>query len=223
VSPSASSVLDDVDHVVWDWNGTLLDDHDHCVRVMNHMLVSKGLPETDLHSYRKHFDFPAKRYYERLGFDVGPAEWEALARFFIETYDGGVDACALQPQAADVLTRLHAQGKTSSILTAARGATLGPLLERHGIRHFFTEIVGLDDHYAHGKLELGVAWIRRSAVDPRRTLLVGDTVHDFEVASAMGIRCVLVAAGHHARERLEACGCPVLDELGDLGRAQPAA
>ncbi|HEX4335428.1 MAG TPA: HAD family hydrolase [Polyangiaceae bacterium] len=211
-----TSLLQDVDHVVWDWNGTLLDDHAHCVDVLNAMLRKKSLPEIDGEKYRAYFDFPVKRYYERLGFDVGPAEWEDLATFFITTYDGGVEGCALAPRARDVLTALRARGKTSSILSAARKVTLEPLLATHGIRDFFTEVVGLDDHYARGKLELAVGWMRSSAVAPARTLFVGDTVHDFEVATAMGVRPVLVAAGHQSRERLEACGCPVIDDLGAL-------
>ena len=210
------ALLDEVDHVIWDWNGTLLDDHEHCVAVLNRMLRAKGLPETDASRYRLHFDFPAKSYYERLGFDVGPRAWEELATLFIETYDEGVDGCSLQPHAPEVLALLERDGKTSSVLSAARHATLEPLLERHGIRRFFTEIVGLSDHYARGKLELGVEWIRTRRMTPSRALLVGDTVHDFEVATAMGVRCVLLAAGHHARERLEACGCPVVDGLDEL-------
>jgi phosphoglycolate phosphatase len=222
----ASVLLDDVEHVIWDWNGTLLDDHELCVQVLNRMLRTKGLSETDVDRYRLEFDFPAKHYYQRLGFDVGPLAWEELATFFVNTYDQGAFGCSLHPHVRDVLARLRADGKTSSILSAARRVTLDPLLEHHGIRDHFTEVVGLDDHYAHGKLDLGMAWLRSAKVPPGRALLVGDTVHDFEVASAMGVRCVLVAAGHQARHRLEACGCVVVDDVEELVaglRGQPAA
>jgi phosphoglycolate phosphatase len=43
-------------------------------------------------------------------------------------------------------------------------------------------------------------------MDPARVLLVGDTVHDSEVAGKMGIECWLVEGGHHMEERLRETG-----------------
>jgi phosphoglycolate phosphatase len=212
----AHVLADDVEHVIWDWNGTLLDDHAHSVSVTNAMLRAEGLPETDAARARLLFDFPAKRYYERLGFDLAPGRWEKLAAIFIESYDLGVEVCALHVHAREVLVMLQERGRKSSILSAARKSSIEPLLERHGIGRFFTDVVGLDDHYAHGKVELGMEWLRSSAIPRERTVLIGDTVHDYEVARAMDVRCVLFAGGHHARERLEQCGCPVVDRLEEL-------
>ena len=50
----------------------------------------------------------------------------------------------------------------------------------------------------------------------RRALLIGDTDHDQEVAAEMGIDCILIPAGHQSRERLQACGVPVLQSLEEL-------
>jgi phosphoglycolate phosphatase len=217
IPPRRPPVLaDDVEHVIWDWNGTLLDDHAHTVSVTNAMLRAEGLPETDRTRARVLFDFPAKRYYERLGFDLAPGRWEELAALFIESYDRGVEECDLHLYAREVLAILKERGRNSSILSAARKSSIEPLLEKHAIGRFFTDVVGLDDHYAHGKVELGLNWLRASAIPRERTVLIGDTVHDFEVAQAMDVRCVLFAGGHHARERLEQCGCPVVDRLEEL-------
>jgi phosphoglycolate phosphatase len=212
----AHVLAEDVDHVIWDWNGTLLDDHAHTVRVTNAMLRAEGLPETDAARARVLFDFPAKRYYERLGFNLAPGRWEKIAALFIESYDEGVDECGLHAHAREVLAILQERGRNSSILSAARTTSIEPLLRRHGIDGLFTDVVGLDDHYAHGKVELGIEWLRSRGIPKERALLIGDTVHDFEVSRAMGVRCVLFAGGHHARERLEQCGCPIVDRLDEL-------
>ncbi len=216
MAPSIQHLLADVDHVVWDWNGTLIDDHACCVQVINTLLREEGLPEIDRARYRAQFDFPVRRYYERLGFDLEGERWESLAARFIEGYERRVAECRLHDAAVDVLSAVSSRGARSSILSAARATAIEPLLERYGVRGFFTEIVGLDDHYANGKLKLGVDWIRSRSFDRERVILVGDTVHDFEVANAMGIRCVLVSAGHHDRRRLEQCGCAVVDRLQEL-------
>ena len=52
--------------------------------------------------------------------------------------------------------------------------------------------------------------------------MIGDTLHDAEVARAMGTRCMLVARGHHSRETLLTAGVPVAATLMDR-RRWPAA
>ncbi|HSR88152.1 MAG TPA: HAD hydrolase-like protein, partial [Pontiella sp.] len=74
----------------------------------------------------------------------------------------------------------------------------------------------LNDIYAAGKVENGKQYIARQATDPEHVLFVGDTVHDFEVAQAMGVNCVLVACGHNSRPRLDACGVPVFKSLAEV-------
>jgi phosphoglycolate phosphatase len=201
---------------VWDWNGTLLDDHEHCVAVMNVLLREEGLLELDVDRYRTLFDFPVRSYYERLGFSLDADRWEELSARFITDYDRGVHQCALHEGATEVLGGLHRAGTRNTILSAARRTSVESLLAQYRIEHFFDEIIGLDDHYAAGKSDLGIEWSGSTGVPPETVLLVGDTVHDYEVAEAMGVRCVLVARGHHSRERLGRCGCPVVDALTDI-------
>jgi phosphoglycolate phosphatase len=46
--------------------------------------------------------------------------------------------------------------------------------------------------------------------------MVGDTLHDFEVAQHAGIQCILVASGHQSRQRLEKSRAPVVGSLCEL-------
>lgn len=206
----------DFSQVVWDWNGTLLDDHEHCVAIMNGLLREHGLAELDVVRYRSVFDFPVRRYYERLGFSLDELRWRALAARFIGEYERGVHACTLHAGAADLLSALAERGIRNTILSAARRASVEDLLGHFGVREYFEDVVGLDDDYAAGKAEIGVEWVERCPTPRDSIVLIGDTVHDFEVAEAMGIRCILVAAGHQARDRLERCGCPVVSRLTDV-------
>lgn len=140
-----------VRHVAWDRNGTLLDDHDHCIAVMNVLLREEGLAELDVERYRRVFDFPVRRYYESLGFSLDAARWEALAARFIGDYDRGVGDCRLHDGARELLNALTEAGVRSTILSAARRTSVEERLGRYGIRGFFDSVVGLDDHYAGGK------------------------------------------------------------------------
>ena len=52
--------------------------------------------------------------------------------------------------------------------------------------------------------------------NPAEVVMIGDTVHDFEVAQAMGTDCILISNGHNSRERLEKTGVLVLDSLEEV-------
>ena len=81
-------------------------------------------------------------------------------------------------------------------------------------------MTGLDNIYAHSKTELGRAWVAELGIPAGDILLIGDTLHDLEVARELGVDCVLVAAGHHPADRLRRATDRVLDNLRDL-RAVP--
>ena len=66
--------------VVWDWNGTLLNDVELNCAIMNRMLLERGKkPLPDLETYRRIFGFPIKGYYERAGFDFSREPYEDVA------------------------------------------------------------------------------------------------------------------------------------------------
>ena len=56
--------------VIWDFNGTILDDVAAGIASVNKMLSDRGLPTIkDEEHYRKIFRFPIIEYYRALGFD----------------------------------------------------------------------------------------------------------------------------------------------------------
>jgi phosphoglycolate phosphatase len=208
-------------HIIWDWNGTLLDDLDLCVDVMNGSLRRRGLPLLDRARYHALFDFPVRDYYARLGFDLTRDTFEALSVEFITGYDARRFDCALQPGTREILTAAGRAGLTQSILSAYRGETLREIVTHFGFASHFIRLNGLSDIYAHSKTELGRAWIAELGLPPRDVLMVGDTLHDLDVAAAMGVDCVLVANGHHPEPRLRARTDRIVPSLDAL-RADPA-
>ena len=53
-------------YVLWDWNGTLLDDVDASIDCVNVLLEKLGLQKTNKDEYFEHMDMPIKKYYENL-------------------------------------------------------------------------------------------------------------------------------------------------------------
>ncbi len=200
-------------HIVWDWNGTLLDDVDYSIAVMNGLLARRGLPLLDRARYHELFDFPVRDYYYRLGFDATRDSFEQLSVEFISAYDEHRWGCRLHRGVPEILAAVSRLGATQSILSAYRHETLHEIVGHFGLTPHFIRLTGLDNIFAHSKAELGRAWIAELGLPPTEVLMVGDTLHDLDVAREMGVDCVLVAAGHHPAARLRARHDRVLDEL----------
>lgn len=205
-------------HIIWDWNGTLWDDTWLCVEINNHMLQRRGLPEISADTYRDTLCFPVDRYYCQLGFDYDCDPYSTLAEEFIAEYERRRFECELQPGARELIQSLSERNMPQAVLSAYQHDTLLQAVDYFKLTHFFDDIIGLNDIYAAGKVKNGQRYISRQETDPDQVLFIGDTVHDFEVAEAMGVKSVLVANGHNSRPRLETCDVPVVDTLLDVRR-----
>ena len=190
-------------HIIWDWNGTLLNDRWLCVAVINDMLAPRGLPAMTEARYRGMFDFPVKDYYVRLGFDFQQEAFEKVAIEFIDVYHKRWPECELQPGTLEVLPACAKLGLSQSVLSAMEHNSLVRMIGHFELEPYFKELVGIDDHYADGKIENGKRHLRQLGLQPAEVLFIGDTVHDFDVATAIGVDCLLLTHGHHATERSE--------------------
>lgn len=207
-----------MEYVIWDWNGTLWDDTWLCTEINNTMLRRRGLREITLEDYRENLCFPVSDYYARIGFNYEETSYEELAHEFIAAYEERRFECGLHPGARELICRITAQRIPQAVLSAYKHEALLQALDYFELGTSFDEVVGLNDVYAAGKFENGIAFIQRIDCSPEKVLLIGDTIHDFEVAQAMGVQCVLLACGHNSRSRLECCGVSVYDTFTDFSR-----
>ncbi|MBN1457324.1 MAG: HAD family hydrolase [Sedimentisphaerales bacterium] len=203
-------------HIIWDWNGTLFDDAHLCVEILNTMMVKRGLHTITLEDYRKEFGFPVIDFYKMLTFDFEQEDFDDIANEYISLYNSNRSQCKLRNNAIEVLQAIEQAGLKQSILSAYHQELLEQIVEQTGIRHFFESLSGLNDYYANCKIDLGKKLIKGMGLDAGRVLLIGDTVHDFEVSKELGCDCVLLTDGHQSRDRLEKCGVKVFESIGQL-------
>lgn len=200
-------------HIIWDWNGTLLDDAWLCVEILNTMLDGRKMNVTTLEQYQDHFDFPVIDYYLKLGFDFSKENFDDVAREYISAYQGQYRRCSLRSGIVEMINALKKAGASQSVLSASQQSSLIDAIERYELKHFFENISGLDDYYAHGKVDAGRKLLKNLSVSGKEILLIGDTTHDYEVACELGADCLLLPAGHQSRERLVAAGAKVCNNL----------
>lgn len=198
--------------ILWDWNGTLLDDAATGFSAMNRLLARRGLPPLEsLGRYREIFTFPVREYYRAAGLDLEKEIFEDLAVEWTALYYEYYPHSGLFPGARETLARLEGMGLRQAIVSASHQEALERQVEEHGLSRRFQALLGVSDIYAGGKAGLARAFLRERGVDPRQALFIGDTLHDWEVAGEAGCPCVLLACGHQSRERLAGAGVPVLE------------
>ena len=203
-------------HIVWDWNGTLMDDLCLCLNIVNKMLLCRGLDVVDRVKYREVFGFPLRDYCIRIGFDLKRDPFERLSDEFNDMYEMRRCECTLQEGVVDRLSELKNMGIQHTLLSAYGQERLVEIVEFYGLSSLFCEVWGLDNSYGEGKVERGQRCMGELDWQPSEILYVGDTLHDGEVARAMGVDCVLVSHGHQNRQRLCQGVYPIVNSLDEV-------
>ncbi|MFF5971645.1 HAD family hydrolase [Streptomyces sp. NPDC012769] len=202
-------------HLVWDWNGTLLDDISAVIGATNAAFAELGLEPITLERYRDLYTVPVPKFYERLmGRLPTGEEWIVMDDAFHRHYWALAEACVLAAGAAELLAARQASGFTQSLLSLAPHEELVPLVRRHGIAERFVRVDGRTDRSTEGKSGHMVRHLAAlQGVAPERVVVIGDAADDARAAAHVGAKAVLYTGGSHSRRSLEAAGVPVVDSL----------
>lgn len=202
--------------LIWDWNGTLLADVPLCIDTMNSLLSERGLPLLNLAKYHSVFDFPVIKYYRKLGFDFETDPFEVIGLEFMKRYLLRLEEVRLVTGAAECLQYFKEKGFCQAILSAMEESTLYKALNDKNILSYFSQVAGIGDHYGGSKLDSGRKLAEQINSSKSNTWLIGDTLHDAEVAGQLGLKAVLMAHGHHPASRLKESGSVVVDGFDGL-------
>ena len=187
-------------HIIWDWNGTLLDDVDLSFEVVNRLLVSCGyLPLQNKQDYRNVFQFPIYKYYQKAGFDLQKYDFSKLAQSYMADYQPKSFQCQLRSDALQALSLAEKYGFSQTILSASEKKNLMEQIDYFEIEKYMDSIYAIDNIEAAGKEQLAMQ-IKNEY--PNDSLwIIGDSMHDAQVADAIGANCVLIKDGHENVER----------------------
>lgn len=203
-----------ISHVVWDWNGTLLDDLDIVLEALNVGIADFGVDPVDDHEYRNHFTRPIRLFYESLlARKVSDMEWDLLNKTFHEEYFSRVHRARLAKDAMAAIDHAEARGWGQSLLSMTTQEQLNEIVASFQIADRFLRIDGLRGETGGLKAGFLADHLGRLGVDPTRALVIGDTPDDAAAARHVGARVVLYEGGSHHAEELTSLGVPVVDTL----------
>lgn len=201
-------------HVIWDWNGTLLDDLDVVIEAANVGLVQFGVGPIDENLYRDHFTRPVRAFYDSLfGRPISDAEWETLNHVFHVEYMARADAAELSEDALEALDRVGTGPDAQSLLSMSPQEWLEAIVERKGVLHRFSLVSGLTGETGGLKARHMEEHIEGLGLNPAQTVVIGDTPDDATAARHAGARVVLYDGGSHHLPVLRQTDAPVAHSL----------
>lgn len=203
------------DLIIWDYNGTLIDDAEAALLSVNDMLIKRNMPLITMEQYYSFMDTPITKFYEHL-FDLNKVPFEMIAQEFARGYDRHIPEEPLMEHARLVLALARDMGMRQLVLSASHQEKIDTELKRLNIAHYFDCVSGADDYHAGSKAQRGRQVVAGLGVQPEKAVLVGDCLHDYHVAREIGAHCVLLSKGHQGRADLLTAGVPVLDDLKEL-------
>ena len=204
-------------NIIWDWNGTILNDIPFAVAKTNQLLSKFGLKNLSHDEHRSIFTIPIQRYYELLGVDLTKVSFSELNSDFHKSYNESRHQFILQENARETITDFHNRGFEQSVLSALPHEFLKSDIAHFELGTLLPNFLGMQLHEGgHSKIENGKRWILERNHNPKEVEIIGDTIHDSEVAEELGCECILIAHGHQDEVQLKRTKRKILSSFKDL-------
>lgn len=202
-----------MNYIFWDFNGTVLDDVKLCYDILCEMLEEEKRPLITFEAYLNIFTFPIKDYYEKL-YDLKQTPYPVLADRFIKKYQPRSMQLSLHVGFIDTIKVLAEKGYQHVLLSASEYHNLMAQLKHYDIDHLFKDVLGTSDVFATSKIMIAKNYIEKNHIDPTSIVMIGDTLHDAEVAHELKCRIILYTKGHQHRLRFQ--NYETIDQIQDL-------
>lgn len=188
-------------HIIWDWNGTLVDDVDVTVECVNDTLKAYGLPTTDRQEYLDVITPSMEEYYGRM-IDLSVHPLTEILSHFQSGYAKRLGKLKLQNGAEDVLNHLKSIGAHQYIVSSFEQSALVRDVNLFNIASLFDEISGAGDILCGSKTDRAKQ-ITDHAKLSGCPVYIGDSISDYNTAKGAGCDCILIAKGHQKKSDLE--------------------
>jgi phosphoglycolate phosphatase len=191
--------------LVFDLDGTLVDTAADLIDSINHSLVTGGLAAQEFAAMRMHAGrggrFLLEHAFALQRHTPGDGVLDSLFAAFISHYDASIPGrSALYAGVAEALDRFGTAGYRLAICTNKPAAMSAKLVGALGLAPLFAANCGADT-FAFRKPDPRhlVETIAAAGGDPRRAIMIGDSINDITPAKAAGIPVIAVEHGYSDR------------------------
>jgi len=196
--------------VLWDFNGTLVDDSWLFVEILNSFLKKNNKKLISVADYCDTFFFPIESFYKTLGLYKNKTFFNSLNMEFINQYKQRMFEPLLHSFVLPFLKNVPSN-ISHFLLSAQQQKILDSLVLFYSLDSCFEKVVGVDNDFAQGKEESALLLKKALCQSYDRVVVVGDTMLDYRVSRLIGASCVLVSWGHYSIDRFSGVDCFVCD------------
>lgn len=202
--------------IIWDFNGTLIDDINAALASVNDMLTRRELPIISFEQYASYVDTPIIKFYEHIFDDLYSMDFGEIAVEFNEGYEKHLPDRAVMANAEEVLKYFNSKGKLQTVISATHIDKVNNRLTEFGLSGYFDKILAHNNLIAEDKTHLAVGYFEEKGISPSEAVVIGDCVADFKMAQTLGCDCILTTQGHQSRKEFAETNAVVIDSLAEL-------
>lgn len=203
--------------IVFDWDGTLMDSADAIVASLREACLDLGLPVPSEEGARYVIGLGLKDAMAHILPGVEPSAYPGIAERYRDHFLRHDPDTRLFAGAAELVASLHESGFLLAVATGKGRRGLERSLAATGLKRYFHATRCADEGFSKPHPGMLEALMEELGVDPKKTLMIGDTTHDMEMARAAGAFRLGLTHGAHARAALldyEPLAC--LEHLAEL-------
>jgi len=184
--------------IIWDWNGTILNDVDNNINAVNMILQKRNLTIISKEEYRRKIKVPIKQFYNDIGLETNdPENYNLITIDYWKYYNMSYkNNTKVNSGLEIILNKLMENNISNYLLSATQHDELKKQVESKGMEIFFKIIIGNNNSEVKNKLEKAKELIKNENIKISSTILVGDMISDYELAEKLGIKCILYSNGH---------------------------
>lgn len=202
-------------NILWDWNGTILNDTPVAFEATNILLERYGYPTITLKYYRDNIDTPIVNFYSKI-FDLNKHDIQMLDEEWGVLYNQLSDKIGLHKDVEELLHFFVDENCRQVVLSAFRTEVITKYARKFSVEEYFEDILGTQNIVMESKTIRGRRYMTEHKFAPEQTLYIGDTVHDCDTALALCVDCVLFSGGQQSPKLLQQCGVPVFDSFSEI-------
>lgn len=190
------------DLIVWDWDGTLADSTGMITKAVVDAASQVGLPKLDPAAARNIIGLGLKESIHALFGDLPPELAQKLAQQYTANYYAGESEIPLFSGAKNTIIELNRRGFKLAVATGKGRRGLNLALQHCGLGKYFHETRTVDECFSKPHPQMLDELMDDLVVTPERTLMIGDTSYDLQMAQNAGVQAVAVTFGAQSHDKL---------------------
>jgi phosphoglycolate phosphatase len=190
------------DLIVWDWDGTLADSTGMIASALIKAAEQVGLPKLELQKARHVIGLGLRESIQTLFGDISHEQAQALAKQYTINYYASEQEVPLFEGAVTLIAELTKRGYKQAVATGKGRRGLNLALERSSVAKYFLATRTVDECFSKPHPQMLDELMDLLVATPERTLMIGDSTYDLQMAQNAGVQSLAVTFGAHTSEQL---------------------